>query len=137
MDKEIIKGTVIIVEDDMIFSMIVRRIIENLGFKVVANADNSEDAIERVIEHLPDIVIMDVSLKGSTDGIETIRRINSVRYVPVIYISGHSGMHNINRAKKSTGFVDYLVKPISRDDMVLPLEKARKKSGDDYMNQSS
>ncbi len=130
------KGTVIIVEDDLLLSLVEGRIVENLGFKVVAKTDNGEDAIEKIKEHKPDVVIMDVSLRGKIDGIEVIKRIRAFSDVPVIYISGHSDEHHIAKARK-TGFLDYLLKPISRGDMVLSMEKAIKKSGEYYINQAS
>jgi len=136
MGKENIKGTVIIVEDDMIISLVVGIIVEKLGFKVVANADNGVDAVNKIKEHKPDVVVMDMSLNGKLDGIETVNRIRSFSNVPVIYISGHSDQQHISRAKE-TGFVDYLVKPVSRDEMILSMEKAIKKDGEYYFNQAS
>lgn len=136
MGKENIKGTVIIVEDDMIISLVVGIIIENLGFKVVANADNGEDAVKKIKEHTPDVVVMDMSLNGRLDGIETVSRIRSFSNVPVIYTSGHSDKNLITRAKQ-TGCVDYLVKPISRDEMTLSMKKAIQNNGECYFNQAS
>lgn len=119
----------------MLLSLVEERIVENLGFKVVAKAFTGEQAIEKIKEHQPDVVVMDVSLNGSIDGIETISRIRSFSKVPVIYISGHSDKKSLARAQK-TGFVDYLVKPILWENMVLPLEKAIKKNVDYYINQA-
>lgn len=133
MRKENIKGTVIIVEDDMILSLVMSRIVENLGFKVVANADNGDEAIKQIKEYKPDVVVMNVSLKGSIDGIETVSRICSFSNAPVIYVTGHSDKHHITRAQK-TGFIDYLLKPISQGDMVVPLEKAIQKCGEYHIN---
>lgn len=136
MGKKDIKGAVIIVEDDMILSLVVKKVVEMLGFKVVAKATSGEQAIEKIREHQPDVLVMDVSLEGSIDGIETVSRIRSFSNVPVIYISGYSDKHHIARAKK-TGFVDYLFKPISMGKMVLPMEKAIQKGGEYDINQAS
>jgi|GEM_PF-216648 len=126
MENNYLKGTVIIVEDDMLLAIVEERIVEKIGFKVVAKASSGEDAIKKIKEHQPDVVLMDVSINGDIDGIEAVSRIRSFSTVPVIYISGNSDNKHLVRAKK-TGFVDYLVKPITHSDMVLPLEKSMKK----------
>ncbi|TVR36521.1 MAG: response regulator [Balneolaceae bacterium] len=133
MRKEDIKGTVVIVEDDIFLSLVEGGIVERLGYKVVANAVTGEEAIEKIKEHQPDVVVMDVSLKGDIDGIEAVSRIRAFSNVPVIYLSGNSEKQFIERAK-ITGFVDYLIKPITHDAMVLPLEKATKKAGNYYLD---
>lgn len=136
MGKEDIKGTVIIVEDDMVLSLVAERIIQMLGFKVVAKAASGEQAIEKIKEHQPDVLLMDISLEGSIDGIETVSRIRSFSNVPVIYISANSDKHHKARAKK-TGYIDFLSKPISQNKMVLPMEKAIQKGGEYNINHAS
>jgi response regulator of citrate/malate metabolism len=129
MEKTNIKGTVIIVEDDMLLSLVEERIVEKLGFNVIAKAVSGEEAIIKIKKYQPDVVVMDISLKGDIDGIETVGRIRSFTNVPVIYISGNTDKQHIARAKK-TGFVAFLVKPLSHNDMVLPMEKAIQQSGE-------
>lgn len=136
MRKENIKGTVVIVEDDRLLSFVEGRILEMLGYRVLAKAVSGEEAIEKIEEHQPDVVVMDVSLKGDIDGIEAVNRIRSFTNVPVIYISGNADKQHIARAKK-TGYIDYLIKPISSNDMVEVMDKAMNKSGEHYINEAS
>lgn len=114
---------VLIVEDDMLLSMVEERLVKKLGYQVIGKATNGEDAIEKMKEHHPDVILMDIILKGEMDGIETMKEIRHHSDVPVIYLSGNSDRFNYERAKK-TGFSDYLVKPITLHDLREPFEKA-------------
>jgi CheY-like chemotaxis protein len=117
------KGSVVIVEDDMLLSMVQTRMVERLGYTVVGKAVNGEDAIRVIKENNPDVVIMDISLKGSIDGIDAVTRVRSFSDVPVIYLSGNSDKLSKERARK-TGCIDFLVKPIHPREISTPLERA-------------
>ena len=114
------KGKVLIVEDDMLLSMVEERLIKRLGFDVVDKVTKGSDAIEKVKELNPDIIVMDISLKGDMDGIETMEVIREKSDVPVIYLSGSGDRYSLERAKK-TGFTDYLTKPVTGGDLKEPL----------------
>lgn len=119
------KGNVFIVEDDMLLSLVEERLIKKLGYNVVGKATSGKEAIPKIKKSKPDIILMDISLDGNLDGIETMSQIRNFSSVPVIYLSGNSDQLNLERAKK-TKFVDYLVKPITERDLVVPLQKAIK-----------
>lgn len=122
MEKDT-KGRVLIVEDDMLLSMVEERLVKKLGFDVIGKATNGAEAVEKSQELSPDIIIMDISLKGEMDGIETMEAIRKSSGVPVIYLSGSSDRYNLERAKK-TGFTDYLTKPVTSGDLKEPLISA-------------
>jgi DNA-binding NarL/FixJ family response regulator len=82
--------TAVIVEDDMVLSIINKRYLLKMGCEVLACVSNSEDAIESVRDLKPDFLLMDIRLDGSADGIETVSKIRSFSDVKVIYISGNS-----------------------------------------------
>lgn len=114
---------VLIVEDDMLLSLVEERLIEKMGHKVVAKVGTGKEAIDKAKELTPDIILMDIVLKGDIDGIEAMEEIRKHSNVPVVYLSGNSDRFNFERAKK-TGFTDYLVKPITSNDLYKPFEKA-------------
>ncbi len=126
------KGRVLIVEDDMLLSMVEERLIQKLGFEVIAKVTKGSDAIEKVEELKPDIIVMDISLKGEMDGIEAVEKIREKSSVPVIYLSGSGDRYSYERARK-TGFTDYLTKPVTSGDLKEPLYLAinQKKSQED------
>ena len=123
------KGRVLIVEDDLLLSMVEERLIQNLGYSVVGKAEKGSEAVSKVAELNPDIVIMDISLKGEIDGVETMQKIRENSNVPVIYLSGSADRYHYERAKK-TGFAEFLEKPVTSGDLEEPLHEALNQSRD-------
>ncbi|HKK45959.1 MAG TPA: response regulator, partial [Balneolaceae bacterium] len=121
-----LKGRVLIVEDDMLLSMVEERLIKRLGFDVVGKVTEAEDAVNKTVELKPDVIIMDISLKGDLDGIDAMEMIRQKSDVPVIYLSGSSDRYYYERAKK-TGFSGFLTKPVTSGDLEDPLYLALKK----------
>jgi CheY-like chemotaxis protein len=117
------------VEDDMLLSLVQGRIITRLGYEVVAKVVTGEDAIQKIKVLDPDVVIMDINLKGEIDGIEAMSRVRSFSDVPVIFLSGNSDKQTVEQAKK-TGHAHFLLKPVSTGDLREPLRRAvnRKRS---------
>lgn len=114
--------SVLIVEDDKLLSLVQSKLVERLGYRIAGKADSAEKAVEMARELNPDLIMMDILLKGDKDGIEAVKEIRTFSDVPVIYLSGNSEKHSIERAKK-TGFVDYLIKPVTESDIAYPLRK--------------
>lgn len=123
------KGKVLIVEDDMLLSMVEERLITRLGFDVVGKVTKGADAIDKADELNPDIIVMDISLKGEMDGIEAMELIREKSSVPVIYLSGSGDRYSYERAKK-TGFTEYLTKPVTSGDLKEPLSLALSQRAD-------
>jgi len=119
------KGNILIVEDDVLLSLVEERLLKKLGYGVAGKAVNGEDAVEKAKKLGPDAILMDISLKGEMDGVQAMELIREFSDVPVIYLSGNSDNYNRERAKK-TRYIDYLVKPITADDLVNPLRNAIK-----------
>lgn len=117
------KGRVLIVEDDMLLSLVEEKLLTKLGYSIVGKAVSGEEAIRKIEKFNPDIVMMDISLKGSDDGIDTMKKVRKFSSVPVIYLSGSADKHSVERAKK-TDFVDFLIKPVSEHELKGPLVKA-------------
>ncbi len=119
------KGTksILIVEDDMILSMVLERMILKLKHSVAGKKITGEDAIQSARTLEPDLILMDIQLKDNIDGIDAMHEIRNNSDVPVIYITGNSDQYNLSRAEE-TNFVDYLVKPIQMSDLKKSIKKA-------------
>lgn len=117
------KKRVLIVEDDKLLALVEDRLVTKLGYEVVGKASSGQEAIRMTSELNPDILLMDISLNGELDGIETVEQIRKNSSVAVIYLSGNSDKFNYERAKK-TGFISYLVKPVTQEELSEPLLKA-------------
>lgn len=120
---------VLIVEDDMLLSMVEERLVQKLGCEVVGKVGNGAEAIRKASELKPDIIVMDISLNGDIDGIETMEIIRRESDVPVVYLSGSSDRYDFERAKK-TDFSGYLVKPVTVGDLRKPFIKALERNKD-------
>jgi CheY-like chemotaxis protein len=90
--------------------------MELMGHKVVAAVTNGADAITAVKEHNPDIILMDLILKGGMDGIETMTEIGKFSPVPVIYLSGNSEEEYKERIEK-TNMLAFCVKPVQLEQL--------------------
>jgi CheY-like chemotaxis protein len=107
---------VLIVEDDLILTMINKRYLELLGLTVVASARNGLDAIAAAKKHNPDIILMDIRIDGAMDGIEAMEEIRKFSEASVIYVSGNSETSSKTRAEK-TNMLGFCIKPISVEDL--------------------
>lgn len=123
MVNSITDKKVLIVEDDMIISMVLERMIKKLGHQVVKKVITGQDAIDSFFELQPDLILMDIQLKDDIDGITAMQKIRKKSDVQVIYITGNSDQYNLERAK-ATNFVDYLVKPIQMTQLKKSIDKA-------------
>lgn len=112
---------VLIVEDDMIISLVIENMVKELGHEVVGKATSGEEAIRLAKEHNPDLLLMDIRLKGEMDGIEAVTIIKENMDTAVIYLTGNSDSVNYDRARE-TDFVDLITKPFTISDLTKSLE---------------
>ncbi len=89
---------VLIVEDDAIIALSLRSDLQREGFEVCGMAPTGERALAMAGEYLPDVVLMDVGLRGDMDGIEAGRRIHEVHRIPIVFISGFGRESVVERA---------------------------------------
>lgn len=123
MSKSYSNKDVLIVEDDMIISMVLERMIGKLGHRVIDKVITGQGAIDSALKLKPDLILMDIQLKDNIDGISAMQKIREESDVPVIYITGNSDQYNLSRAQE-TNFVDYLVKPIQMSHLKNSINKA-------------
>ena len=117
------KTQILIVEDDGIIAMDIESRLKQLGYGVSAIVGSGEEAIEKVKENTPDLVLMDSVLKGEMDGIEAAEIIRSRFGIPVIFLAAHADEKRLERAKLSMPF-GYILKPFQNKDLRITLEMA-------------
>ncbi len=111
------------VEDDEIVAKVIEWRLNNLGYSVCGSAKNGIDAIKLIKEKEPDLILLDIELKGSMDGIEVGEFLSSKTTIPFIYLTAHTEDSILKRAK-STGSKGYVKKPFSDDDLRVAIELA-------------
>ena len=117
------RPSVVIVDDEQIVALDIRRTLERLGYTVPAMAADGEDAVRVAGELRPDLVLMDIRLRGSMDGIEAAGRISGQYGVPVVFLTAFSDAATLERAK-ACGPFGFLVKPFEERELHSTIEVA-------------
>lgn len=105
-----LNSKILIVDDEIIVAIDIKKRLEDLNYNVVGIVGNGLEAIKKTEELNPDIVLMDISLKGDLDGIETAEKIQDLYNIPFIYLTGSSNKEIFELTKKSQ-LQGYLEKP--------------------------
>ena len=117
------KAEILIVEDDAVVARDIQNRLKALGFLAPAMVPSGEEAIERVKEHKPDLVLMDIMLRGKMDGIEAADQIRSQFNIPVVYVTAYADEDVLERAKVTEPF-GYIIKPFEDRDLNTTIEIA-------------
>ncbi len=128
MDVQKTKQKILIVEDEIIIAMDLRSKLENLGFSVTEIVSNSDDALLSAEKAQPDLVLMDIRIKGKKDGIETAILLKEKFNIPVVYLTAFIDDETIERARFSAP-EDYLIKPIEDKELEISIKMSLHKSG--------
>lgn len=115
------KRRILIVEDEAVTSVLLEKTLKELGYEVVGSAFDGEEAITLAREKQPDIILMDITIQGEMDGIETAKQIYQQYKIPIIYLTAHSDDDTIKRAVESGPF-GYLIKPFKERELYSNIE---------------
>ncbi len=113
---------ILIVEDESIVAKDIKKRLENLGYTVSAVVTSGEEAIEKAREK-PDLVLMDIVLRGDTDGIAAAETIRTQVGVPVIYLTAYADEKTLQRAKITEPY-GYILKPFEDRELHTAIEVA-------------
>lgn len=115
------KPKILIVEDESIVAKDIELTLKHLGYDVIDICDNGDEAYEKAVQFQPDLILMDIFIKNSLDGIETAKRIKARLDIPIIYLTAFSDNLTLQRAKQ-TSPEGYLVKPFDERDLHVTVE---------------
>ncbi len=117
------KSKILIVEDESIEAMSFEQSLKSFGYDVVGIAQTGKDALLKVSQLKPDLVLMDIVLKDDMDGIEAAAQIKDNYNIPVVYLTAHPEESVVNRAKLTLPY-GYIIKPVNRVDLKNTIELA-------------
>ncbi len=117
------KSNILIVEDESIVAKDIQHSLKKLGYTVVEICSNGEDAIRIVEELKPNLVLMDIMLKGDMTGIEAATQIREKYNIPVIYLTAYADESTLSKAKVSEPY-GYIIKPFKEIDLHTSIEMA-------------
>ena len=112
-----------IVEDEHIVALDMQKRLEKLGYEVVGVSATGEEAVEKVLELRPDLVLMDIKLEGKMDGIAAAEEILKTYSVPVVYITAYTEEVTLKRVKFTEPF-GYILKPFEERELRINIEIA-------------
>ena len=111
------EGRVLVVEDEHIVAMGIKKMLKSLGYQVTGIASTGEDAISKAESTFPDLVLMDIMLKGNVDGIEAAREIIKADPEATIVAVTASDRKVDREACIKAGMKNFLLKPFSENDL--------------------
>ena len=114
---------ILIVDNEKLAAIKLKNQLEELGYNLVEISTNGQEAIELVLKSKPDVILMDIMLKGNMDGIETVETIHSYHDIPIIYITDYSDKESLKRAKLTEPY-GYIVKPLKINEVNATIQLA-------------
>jgi PAS domain S-box-containing protein len=114
---------ILIVEDEPIIARDLEETLTRSGYKVTAIASSGEEAVKKVVEQQPDLILMDIVLRGSMDGIEATACIQARHDLPFVYLSAYSDSEVLKRAQKTYPY-GYLIKPFTERELAVAIQTA-------------
>jgi PAS domain S-box-containing protein len=114
---------ILVAEDDGMIAEAICDRLTDAGYEVVARPDSGAGAVEAALALRPDLVLMDVRLKGEMDGIRASELINERMRVPVVYLTGDSDQKTLERAKSASAY-GYVLKPFHIRNLIVAIEVA-------------
>ncbi|HPA10806.1 MAG TPA: response regulator [Treponemataceae bacterium] len=112
---------VLIAEDEPIVALDLQGMVTRFGYDVVATVDNGPAAVAAVRRFVPDIILLDIAITGSLDGIEVARKIHEFSTVPIVFCISNPDLSSLMRTKEIS-YAGYLLKPISPDSLATTLD---------------
>jgi len=114
---------ILIVEDEVLLAMDLELLLKEMGYGVTGCVITGEEALSAIERERPDLVLIDITLDGEMDGIETSRRIRQRHAVPVIFMTGNTDPDTLKRANESNP-AGIVKKPLNTQDLRTVLQKA-------------
>ncbi len=112
---------IFIVEDEELYADQLEMLVEKLGYEHLGTVDNSTDALAAMGQGLPDLILMDIHIKGTHDGIELADLIHQQHPVPIIFITSLQDDLTFSRASR-TGPINFLLKPFNTTQLQRTIE---------------
>ena len=116
---------ILIVEDEIIIAKDIQSILKTLGYDASVIVSYGEEAIKKTEEIKPDLVLMNIDIKGDMDGIEAAAEIHNLFNIPVVFLTGYMDEERLKRAKTTEPF-SYVIKPFNERELHSTIVRALK-----------
>ncbi len=122
------KNRILIVEDEAIIGMHLKTALAGLGYDAAGPVKNAEEAVRECGLRRPDLILMDIVMPGSMDGIEAARVIMNTYDIPVVYLTGNADMATVARARETNPY-GYVIKPVNVQHLFSTIDTALHRRG--------
>ncbi len=131
---------VLVVEDERLVAEDLKQILSEEGYNVVGLYSSGEKLLENIESHIPDIILMDIKIKGKLDGVETSVILRQKYDIPIVYLTAHADQATLDRVKITEPY-GYVLKPFERREIHTSIqiavyrhkmEKEEREKGDKY-----
>ena len=116
------KNNILVIEDEAIVSKDIQQSLKKLGYNIVGSAATGEKAIVLAGETSPDLVLMDIMLKGDMSGIDAAEKIRENLNIPVIYLTAYADENTLAKAKVTEPY-GYIIKPFTAATLKEKIDK--------------
>lgn len=117
------KGKILVVEDELIVARDIQVTLESFGYEVPEIVSSGEEAVQAAYRLNPDLMMMDIMIKGSMDGVDAAEIIRSQFDIPVIYLTAYSDEETLRRAKLTESY-GFIAKPFDEREIYVAVEFA-------------
>ncbi|MBU0482565.1 MAG: response regulator [Proteobacteria bacterium] len=117
------KARIMIVEDEWIIANDIKNSLIDLGYMVTSIASSGQDAINQAVAEKPDLVLMDIMLRGEMNGIEAAKVIRGAHGIPIIYLTAYDNQYLVEQAKQTDNY-GYLLKPFKDKELHIAIDLA-------------
>ena len=129
-------ANILIVEDELVTANALSDVLSDLGYRVIEIVDSSDEAIASIYRHIPDVVLMDIKLRGSDNGITAANEIHKIASIPIIYLTAFSDPEILDQVV-STSPYGYLTKPLRYAEVNMAIILALKKHHEEKILQEA
>ncbi|MFO7448411.1 MAG: response regulator [Ignavibacteriaceae bacterium] len=114
---------ILVVEDENIIALDIKSRLKNLGYYVAAVVPSGEEAIKVIEEVNPDLVLMDIALRGKINGLQAAESITRNYNIPVIFVTSFSDDNTLKLAHEVSPY-GYLIKPFNEKELKIKIDNA-------------
>jgi CheY-like chemotaxis protein len=114
---------ILVVEDESVVALSLARYLQRLGHTVLGTVASGLEAVQQTMATRPDLVLMDIHLKGAMDGVEAVAQVRAQCDIPVIYLTAYADETTLERAKVTEPF-GYILKPFDQQELQAAIEMA-------------
>jgi len=117
---------IFVVEDNRELSEVLEIMLKNLRYRVCGRAENLRDAVEGIRKNTPDLVLVDIRLNNTSEGLDIGSFLGEHTGIPFVYVTAYDDRDTLDRARM-TGPAGYILKPFDERQLMVALEMARGK----------